>query len=125
MCRPISSEELACALARQNGPSWDGFGNDICDVIQIALPTPFDTSQFQALWEACEAREASLRMASTLYFGLGAKRFHRDSLLPEHASEAAVRWRDWFTCNDHTEKLSRAYEREVDLQVKEFLLLAI
>ncbi|WP_414471418.1 hypothetical protein [Microvirga sp. M2] len=125
LCRPISSEELACALARQNQPSWNGFGNDACEIVQIALPTPVDTSQLRALWEGCETREATLRMASAIYFGLGARRFNRSSLLPGRPSEAAAQWYDWFTRKDHTERLSRAYERETDLLTKEFLLLAI
>lgn len=123
--RPITSEELTCALARQNQSSWDGFGADICEIIQIALPTPFDTLQLQVIWKACEVREASLRMASTLYFGIGAQRFQKDSLLPKYASNASAQWHDWFTLKDHMEKLSQAYDRETDPQAKELLLLAI
>ncbi|MEZ0170322.1 hypothetical protein [Microvirga sp. TS319] len=122
---PISNEELACALARQNQASWNGFGNDVCEIVQIALPTPFDTLQLRALWEACQTREAALRMASAIYFGLGARRFNKSSLLSRLPTEAASHWYDWFTREDHTERLSRAYEREMDPLAKEFLLLAI
>lgn len=125
LCRPISSEELACALAWQNQPSWEGFGRDICEVIQIALPTPFDTSQFRMLWEECEVREANLRLASAIYFGIGAQRFHKDKLLPQVVSEASAQWHDWFAFRDHTNKLIEAFERETDPRGKEFLLLAI
>lgn len=126
LCSPISVAELECAQAGRGGTSWSGFGSDLCEVIEIALPPPFDTNQLQAVWDSCKSREANLRLASTLIFGIGAQRFHDSCFfLPGRAREAATGWYEWFTLTDHTQRLSEAFEQETDSDAKEFLLAAI
>ncbi|EIM25314.1 hypothetical protein [Microvirga lotononidis] len=125
LCRTISSNELDCALSAQSKSWWEGFGNDVCEIIEIALPTPFDSTQFLKRWEACEAREANLRLASTLIFGIGAKKFRKSNHWSERAEEQAARWHSWFTLQDHTGKLGEAIERESDPKVQEFLMAAL
>lgn len=125
LCQPISTAELDYALASQWKPYWAGFGNDACEIVEIALPTPFDTRQLLQLWDACEEREAILRLASTLIFGIGAQKFMPSRLLTKRAQEQAVHWHHWFTLADHTEKLEKAFEREVDPKVQELLLAAM
>ena len=125
LCSPIVAEELDCALAFRNQPSWTGFGNDICDVIEVALPTPFDTGRFQTLWENCANREADLRLATTTVFGIGAQRFSRSRFFPGRTREQAAVWYEWFMVTDHRERLSRAFERETDPRAQELLLMAI
>lgn len=124
LCGSTSSGELDCALVSQSG-SWEGFGSDVCEIIEIALPTPFEAMQFLKFWEACETREANLRLASTLIFGIGAERFRKSGHWSERAKEQAARWHHWFTLHDHTAKLIEAYERELDPKVQEFLLAAL
>ncbi|WP_262031756.1 hypothetical protein [Microvirga sp. Mcv34] len=125
LCRSISSGELDCALSSQSRSRWEGFGHDVCEVIEIALPTPFGSVKFQKFWEACEAREASLRLASALIFGIGAEKFRKSNHWSERAEEQAARWYHWFTLHDHTAKLAEAFERESDPKAQEFLLAAL
>jgi hypothetical protein len=122
LCGDISPDELECALNSQDRPSWSGFGVDVCDVIELAIPTPFDTALFQTLWNACEAQEASLRLVSAISFGIGATRFRRERPLSGPEREAKARWHEWFTLADHTEKLIKAFDRESDPRVQAFIL---
>lgn len=125
LCDTISSDELNCALSSQSRSWWKGFGHDVCEIIEIALPTPFDSTQLLKLWQACEAREANLRLASALIFGIGAEKFRKSSYRSKAAEQEAAQWHDWFTLHDHTAKLGEAFERELDSQAQEFLLTAL
>jgi hypothetical protein len=125
LCAPIAPDELECALNSTGRSSRSGFGADICDIIEIALPTSFDTTRFQRLWNACDARDANLRLASAIYFGIGANRFRKGYSSSEHLRDARARWHDWFTLTDHTLKLGKAFETETDPRVREFFLSAM
>jgi hypothetical protein len=125
LLRPIPPEELSDAENDHFGLAIAGIGYDICDIIELALPTPFDTLRFQQIWEDCEAREAALRLAATISFGIGDERFRDTRYRPESTQAEASRWYTWFTKTDHSKLLARAFERETDPLAQEFLLAAI
>lgn len=125
LCSPITPVDIDSALAQQSNPWWKGFGEDVCEIIEIALPTPFDTAQLQSLWGSCETLEANLRLAITLAFGIGAQHFTSRHVSSERVRQQAADWYEWFTLEDHTERLTRAFERATDPRAQELLLLAL
>ncbi len=125
LCSPITPEELECALAQQGQLHWSEFGNDVCDLIEIALPTPFAPQRLQKIWETYNTKEADLRLASTLVFGIGAQRFYSSRFHLERTRSAAAQWYEWFALASHAEKLITACDREQDPQVQAFLLSAL
>ncbi len=124
LCSPIPSAELERALTSERLPWWDGFGHDVCEIVRIVLPTPFDTRRLQTLWNSCEAREANLRLAIVVAFGIGANQFN-GHFLKDRAQAGAAHWYDWFTFTNHRDKLTRAFERETDPRAQELLLAAM
>lgn len=125
LLRAIAPEELSDAENDHFGLAIAGIRYDICDIIDLALPTPFDTLRFQQIWESCDAREAALRLAATISFGISDARFRAARYRPESAQAEAARWYAWFTKTDRSKLLGRAFERETDPRAQEFLLAAM
>ncbi len=122
LLRPISDEELDEA-ADSIGVLYfpDFLARDLADVIEVASPTPFDTTGFQRLWESCRTREADLRLAGLIL--LATAEGWSTTGDPRRTKALWWTWLSRFWSDDN--RLVEAFERETDECAQELLLAAL
>jgi hypothetical protein len=119
---PISDEELDEA-ADSIGVLYfpDFLARDLADVIEVASPTPFDTAEFQRLWESCRTREADLRLAGLIL--LATAEGWSTTGAPRKTKAAWWSWLSRFWSDD--DRLVEAFERETDEWAQKLFLAAL
>lgn len=122
LLRPISDEDLDEAAGSIGELCFPDFlGRDLADVIEVASPTPFDTAEFQRLWESCRTREADLRLAGLIL--LATAEGWSTTGAPRKTKAAWWTWLSRFWSDDN--RLVEAFERETDECAQELLLAAL
>ena len=111
-------EEAVEAIASLCFPKH--LGRDLAEVIEVASPTPFDTTAFQKLLDACRTREADLRLAGLILQATAEGWSTQGS-----PRRTKALWWSWLVEASSDGRLAEAFERETDERAQEILLAAI
>lgn len=122
LLKPISDLDLEEAAGSIGAPCFPDFlARGLAEVIEIASPTPFDTTAFQRLWESCRTREADLRLAGLILLATAEGWSTTGS--PRRTKSQWWSWLSRFWSGDG--RLAAAFEREADGRAQALLLAAL
>jgi hypothetical protein len=119
---PISDGKLDRAARSIGDPCFPDFlARDLAEVIEVASPTPFDTTRFQRLWEASRTREADLRLAGLILLATA----EGWSTMAAPRKTKALWWTWLSRFWSHDSRLVEAFDREADERAQEVFLAAL